>query len=400
MRLSIQLGLDTMSGSQLLRPSNPTLRLHSKMAPKRNITMTTIGGAFSTGKNNFDLIRLLAALLVLFSHSFPLTNSIEPIGYYLGGYGDGGSLAVSVFFVISGFLVTKSVLERDTGIFLISRILRIIPALLAVVLLQTFIIGPAFTTLPLAQYFLSPVTWGHLRNILVFDIRFILPGVFEMLPNHGINGSLWTLPLEATCYLMLPFVALAGLLQPRFIPLLLVAAAVMLFVGVQFWGLSWSNPGLAILSSVSAYPFLQFALFFVIGSALWVHRSTIPINGGFALCCLVLLFAGSWSYFSGPILYLTLPYLVIYAAFSRAIVADSMKQMGDISYGTYLYAFPIQQSIIQVAGGSIGPIALTVAALPLVLLMGKLSSILIEKPALGFRRRRVSEVVPRNWTGL
>jgi peptidoglycan/LPS O-acetylase OafA/YrhL len=353
-----------------------------------NHVVTNIGERFANSRNNLNLIRLAAALLVLFSHSFPLTNSVEPIGHYIGCYGDGGSLAVSAFFVVSGLLVTRSVLERGAMAYVVSRFLRIFPALCVVVLFQIFIVGPVFTTLPLGQYFSSPVTWDYICNVFVFNIRFPLPGVFAGLPNQGVNGSLWTLPLEAACYLILPFLAMVGLLRQYFVLAVLAATASLFFFSVQFLGLSWVNQGPVILSSVTMYPFLKFALFFVIGGTFWIHRGAIPMNGGLAVCCLALLYAGSWSYLSQAVLYLTLPYLVVYAAVARPIAIAAMSRIGDISYGTYLYAFPIQQSIVQLTKGKIGPLTLFLIATPIVLLAARLSFVLVERPVLQFRRRQ------------
>ncbi|WP_099508694.1 acyltransferase family protein [Microvirga ossetica] len=346
----------------------------------------TIATTFTSMPNNFDLLRLCAALLVLFSHSFPLTGFAEPIAR--SGYGDGGSLAVSIFFAISGFLVTRSVLSRDFTTYFVARAVRILPALAVVVLLQALVLGPIFTTLTLNDYFSSHATYSHLKSVFIFNIHFQLPGVFQTLPHHSVNGSLWTLPLEVACYLILPFLVIGRILKPLVAWLLVLATAVALTVSVHWAGLGWTKPGPALFGSASTYPFLKYALFFVIGSALWIYRSAIPLNAGAAACCFVLLYAGSNTFIAPAILYLTLPYLVIYFALSVPVAPSTMKRLGDLSYGAYLYAFPVQQSLIQISGGSIAPLRLTAYALPIVLALAWLSFHLIEKPALKFKGGR------------
>ena len=169
----------------------------------------SIADRFQPTHNNFDLLRLLAAISVLVSHSFSLTHSPdEPYYKYLGGYDTGGGIAVSVFFVISGFLVTRSLQSRSVENYLLARVLRILPALALVTLFETFVVGPIFFHGTLRQYFASGAL-DHLLNMFVFFMRLTIPGVFTDLPHPGMNGSLWSIPAECTFYLLLPFLGLA-----------------------------------------------------------------------------------------------------------------------------------------------------------------------------------------------
>ena len=151
-----------------------------------------IGDRFDPQHNNFDVIRVLAAATVIISHSFPLLGKpYEPFARYLGNYDTGGGLAVAVFFVISGFLICRSCLERPIQAYLVARCLRIVPALAVLVLLGMFLVGPVFTTLPLDEYFAAAGTYEHLLNISIFFQHTGLPGVFWGGP---VNGTIWTLP--------------------------------------------------------------------------------------------------------------------------------------------------------------------------------------------------------------
>ena len=123
--------------------------------------------------NNFNLIRIVAALVVLVTHSFALVG--ESIGMTIG------LIAVDVFFIVSGFLVTASLLTRQSTIeFLWARALRIFPALLVMLLLTVFVLGPFFTSLPLSSYFSDRTTYDYLLkcSTLFTGVVYKLPGVF------------------------------------------------------------------------------------------------------------------------------------------------------------------------------------------------------------------------------
>ncbi|KAL0630303.1 hypothetical protein Q9L58_010850, partial [Maublancomyces gigas] len=263
-----------------LDTSNSTLELAIQI---EHLPKKTISDALLSKENNFDLLRLLAALLVVFSHSYPISGlaSAEPIGRWTG-YRDGGNFAVCVFFVISGFLVTRSLERNSVGAYLAARALRILPGLALVVVIQTFLVGLIFTTLPASDYLAHPATFDGLRSILVFDVRFALPGVFQGHPMDGVvNGSLWTLPVETGFYLLLPLLGLTTLIsRQRLWVLLLVLATARL--SLQFFGIDEAHPGPLVFKGARLFTALDFGLVFAMGAALWVYRDRIPLSGGLA----------------------------------------------------------------------------------------------------------------------
>ena len=149
--------------------------------------------------NNFDFLRLFAALLVLIAHS-PHILRLEVLSWdpFLNVLGiNMGRFGVLTFFIMSGFLVTTS-WEKKKGLvdFVLARILRVYPAVIVVVLLSVFILGPILTTQTINEYFTSNLTGQYIQNSTIFRMYYYLPGVFENNPTHSINGSLWTLPYE------------------------------------------------------------------------------------------------------------------------------------------------------------------------------------------------------------
>ena len=127
----------------------------------------------------------------------------EPIRNALLHYGFGGTLAVFCFLVISGFLVTKSLCERPLEDYVISRILRIVPGLALITLVEVFVIGAAFTSASL-WVFLTYVGFRHLWNVTVFGLDAQLFSVFpNTTPPWLMNGSLWTIRIECSFYIIL-----------------------------------------------------------------------------------------------------------------------------------------------------------------------------------------------------
>jgi peptidoglycan/LPS O-acetylase OafA/YrhL len=164
-----------------------------------------LASASGNRDNNFNLIRILAAIAVLISHCFVLSTGdpeAEPLRSELGM--TLGSIAVDIFFVTSGFLVTASILRsRSIVDFTCARVLRIFPGLFAMLLLTVFLMGTALTTLPWLEYISSPGVYAYALKCgsLVTGVSYLLPGVFSENPYRGaVNGSLWTMPYEIRMY--------------------------------------------------------------------------------------------------------------------------------------------------------------------------------------------------------
>ncbi len=158
--------------------------------------------------NNFNLIRFIAASLVLFSHSFALsigTGDAEPLRQTIGL--TWGVIAVDIFFITSGFLITRSYLsKRSLASFILARLLRIYPALIVAMFFCAFVIGLISTSFSTKEYLASFDTYSFFfkNSTLIFGLETRLPGVFSNVPYKGaVNGSLWTLPYEIFMYSLL-----------------------------------------------------------------------------------------------------------------------------------------------------------------------------------------------------
>lgn len=335
----------------------------------------TIAAAWSGGRNNFNLIRLLAAWLVIYGHAWAITaSSGGDLVAWLTQFKFAGGVAVDVFFVVSGFLIAASLGRNDARGYLVSRALRILPALAVCVALCVFVLGPLLTASP--GYWRQADTWRYLwTNASLWTNAYFLPGVFETLPNHAVNGSLWTLPIEARLYLALLAASLAGALAPRrYTPLWAVA----LLAGYAY--AAWRHP---LPDALMNYTWCT--AFFITGAMFWVNRERIALNGWWALALLALAaIARGTPWFH-------LPYfaLLCYGTLWLALVPRLPRiRHTDLSYGLYLYGWPAAQLVqLQSPGGALHNAAwATLLALPL----AAGSWFLVERPALRLKRRFVA----------
>jgi peptidoglycan/LPS O-acetylase OafA/YrhL len=330
--------------------------------------------------NNFFLIRIIAAFVVLIFHSHPLTTTapyhdfLTPLGFRTG------AVAVHIFFFTSGFFITSSLISRDNMIdFVWARFMRIFPALWFMLLVTVVGIGLFVGTLPVGEFFSSPVTHEYVTRCatLVNGIRYFLPGAFATNPYpDAVNGSLWTLPIEWRMYEYL-------------------AGAWILFVLKPSWRLTAFRVGFPL--ATLALMVIAFATFetddlrddgqigiaeFFAGASLYVWRDRFKLSYTrfallFGALCLAALdrraFFIVYLLALGP---LTLNLAYLFGGWIR-----NFNRLGDYSYGVYIYAFPVQQSLAAMIPG-ISVTRMNIFASAVTLALAVISWHLIEKPAL------------------
>ncbi|NMC36027.1 acyltransferase [Candidatus Beckwithbacteria bacterium] len=337
----------------------------------------------SSRQNNFDLLRLLGALLVIFSHSYAISGYGEPklFFYPRETY---GWLGVIIFFTISGYLITGSWMRRQhVGSYLKARALRIFPALILVVSLSIFILGPLVTTRSLTNYFTDNKTYQYFGTVFLYlDNNLPLPGVFEHNPIPVVNGSLWTLQYEFSLYLVI--LGLGSLLRAKLRYLLPVLILLML----PWYGTY--RAGEHYLGNMNGFRILEFSSYFLLGACLFLYKKWIPLKPtlvGLAVALwTVITLAGK----SPPWLLLpTLAYLIIFVALYQGLAfmhqAIKLERIGDISYGLYIFAFPIQGLVVWALHGQATPWQTTLLALPLIVSLAAASWHFLEKKALALK---------------
>ncbi|MBU2887811.1 acyltransferase [Gilvimarinus agarilyticus] len=336
--------------------------------------------------NNFTVIRLLLAWAVLYGHSFPIqsTKGIpDPLTQLFQGSTWVGAIAVDGFFAISGFLVTASLLRRGAVDYCLSRLLRVLPGLMVCVALSVFVLGPIMTSLPVAEYFSHPKTLQYLSNAFAFpNVQWVLPGVFENNPKTAINGSLWTLSVEVRCYVFLVALSAFYVFRTR------IMANAFLLALFLFGAYFFSE--IPLLGNNSRWT--RTCLYFLLGVAFYINRDLILIHYRLALLALILTitaFGEQWFPYVFPV---SLTYLIFYLAYGVKHI-DLDKYLGDISYGVYIYAWPVQQIVASYLPGD-RPYLHAVIASIIVAILAFASWRLIEKPALGLKKKLLKPVSP------
>ena len=335
--------------------------------------------------NNFDALRLIAALMVIHGHGMDLVG-LPATGLWNLPY---HRVGLNMFFSISGYLVTGS-WERAPRLrsFLRKRALRIFPGLAACVLLTALLLGPLVTTASWPHYFAAGGLL-YLTNAVLF-LQLYLPGVFAHDADGGaVNGSLWSLAPEFCCYLTVPLLAGAPR-RLRLASLLVLAGAAGAESIAIFAGLLAPLP--LIWDIDPKYALAEFPFFAVGGILALLERDArTPAALWRADLCLVFLIANSCisAWFGSadlPVEWLTLPYLVVCFGRMALPVLSRAARWGDASYGTYLYAYPLQKLVLLLLPRDPFPV-LTCAAASIC--AGLLSWHLVERPAQLWAEKRV-----------
>jgi peptidoglycan/LPS O-acetylase OafA/YrhL len=343
--------------------------------------------------NHFNLLRLLLASGVLLSHCFVLAGGYRPFEPWIRWTQDGellGTLCVEGFFIISGFLVSDS-FQRAPHLrpYLAARGLRIYPAAIACALIVGLLLGPLVSQGSAVAYFSAP----DFREFMISATTFLdlnakdyLKGAFAANPvPNRLNGPLWTISWELLCYLLLIPVGIALYRQRRRGLRVAMFAAVALCALIGAWEVA-----LRPLPTDHASGLLVFWGYFSIGI---LGRHLLPVlprhwlltAGAAALFLLIARLQADW-----PAIRIARPFLFGYVLLNLATQLPhrllAFNRLGDFSYGTYLWAWPTQQTVVHLIPG-IGPAGMFLIAMPATLVLAALSWKLVEQPALRLKSR-------------
>jgi peptidoglycan/LPS O-acetylase OafA/YrhL len=343
-------------------------------------------------------MRLLAAIAVLHSHSFAIVSGLrdsQPIVPIIDV--TVGTFAVHVFFAISGYLICGSALKGRFFEFLIARCLRIFPALLLLIFVTCFIIGPLTSESNLSRYFSDPVTWKYFgkNGSMIFGARFDLPGVFVSNPLTAmVNGSLWTLPYELRLYLIFAILCILGSKLSTQANRYLFIASILLIFLITYTSTTALLSGSGLKSILGFVP-PDLLYIFLLGSITRIFAKYIAIRPTYFLVLVAsLCILHSYNKTSVlPFYYACLPYLLISTAFFFSRLVKSIPN--DYSYSTYLWAFPVQQCLVLWMP-KISVLELSIASIVIVGLLAHLTWIYVENPMINLSRRLQSKVALRS----
>jgi len=362
----------------------------------------------SRARNNFDAIRLAMALLVVWSHSFAIytaSEDREPISLLMNGLYNAGNVGVLVFFIISGFLICQSYNQRKTvRMYFERRMRRIYPGYVIATVVCAFVVIPVFSThadLSATEVFKTLGLNLLLRNY------FPPSNVFD---GRALNCPLWSIPFEFWCYIGLAMLGLSRLLALRW-PVAAIAGLTMIIrVWLDFTGRA---PGGGLVGLIIGWPYEWTVVSpcFLAGVVLYLYRDIVPRNGLVAFVGITLLIGGA----NLPIdplhrqclVDLLFPpvvaYGVVYVAFSPGIKLHNAARFGDFSYGTYLYAFTIQEALLFLFGKELTFPLYVAASMAFALFAGVVSWFTVERWFLvstpkRLSRPQISRPVSAHWT--
>ena len=353
----------------------------------------------------FDGLRIAFAAMVLFSHSFALLGVVDPIRRVVTAGADPGALAVDGFFLISGYLITRSWVSDPSVLrFLARRALRLYPGFVVASVISVFVVGPLGAAV-VGDYFREL----NLRQVLV---GFLVlrdphtPAVFAGTPVGSVNGSMWTISFEARCYLLAMLLGLMGLFRKRTALLILtVIVGCAISYAVPEAGPTDNQHVLFGIKAVRVSDWMAwFAALFLTGSCFFVFRSRIRFTV-WGLVVAVGVLAG--SLFNADLLRPGILLGGAYVVFALgAMLGKSRAQrrtLPDVSYGMYLYGWPVQK-LLSWYVPHVSPWVMFFLSLVISGLMGWASWTFVERPALGRKpgrprdERREMEVV-EVWQG-
>lgn len=337
----------------------------------------TLEARFSGHANGLNLLRLLLAVEVILWHSFALLGQsvqLRPLSQFLGEIGVDG------FFVISGFLIYRSWRNRpDWKAFATARLLRIFPAFWVCLLVTGLLLAPAGILFGGGNPLIIFADWGPLRYLVSNSVLWIfqpdINGTPANVPVAGAwNGSLWTLAWEFGCYVTVLAAGLIGLYRFR------------LFVPAAFVALLVANVAVEVIDLQGAFisNALRFALTFAGGMLLFELRTFLKVRPSIVALSGVVVLASQWLPDYRVVGVLPLAYfLVATATFMRS---PRFQFRTDISYGVYIYAFPVQQVLLLAGLSFMPPLLFFVASTAATAPFAYASWILIEKNALKIKQ--------------
>lgn len=299
--------------------------------------------------NNFDLIRLMLAMIVCLVHSAELSQQslLKPIGLVLSS-----KLAVDAFFVISGFLIFMSY-ERTSSLrrYATKRAKRIYPAYLCIILLCAFGLFP-LSELPIEEYF-SADWFKYLLANLTF-LNFLaptLPGVFENNLLPAVNGALWTIKIEVMFYISVPLIVWFARRFGR-LPVLLGLFALSSLYSLVLWYLYAQSQN-------EVFAFLERQLpgqlrYFLAGGLIYYYLAHFERQVKWLVPLALSLYLASVWMPLGLIEPLALGVLVVFVALFG--YAGNFGKYGDFSYGAYICHFPIIQILVSLGLYNFSPV--------------------------------------------
>lgn len=326
--------------------------------------------------NFFTPLRLLFATLVVVGHTFSVAlrdANAEPHVFFIYTF---SYLAVNLFFVASGFLVTKSMLYRkQKAEFTSARFLRIYPGLFVHVLFVMFVIGPIGTSLPLLEFMTNPQFFLQPVFVLTFfETNMIMPGMFESNADPVGSAPLWTLRYEILAYIGTLLAFSLGFMKQRWMLLAQFVLPTLAWIAAISTGFYDNIP--ATFQSL-----LRFGVAYGLGAAIFGYKDKISFNLLGLIGTIILAVITQSTVLAEVTVNIMLAYMIFFFAYIEAPKLKWMQGINDLSYGIYIYHWCVMQTIFMFFPG-FGVTTLFATTMLITTVLAALSWHFVEKPAL------------------
>ncbi|WP_417481005.1 acyltransferase family protein [Maricaulis sp.] len=341
-------------------------------------------GRLENKSNTFTAMRIAFAIVVVYAHAVLIPMGLPYHGVWPEFVDATVQLALDGFFILSGYMITASLLNRpDMTSFTLSRVLRIFPGLIAAVLLMWLVVGPLFTELSLSEYWSNSQTLQFpLMVISQADPLAGLPEVFNASPIGGtMNGALWTIRYELLAYLGVGLLAAVGLYRSRTVILIWAGLAVSFGALYQIFG--YSGIGEGTIGSMA-----RFGPAFMIGAGFYAARDQIPLSAGYVGLALLAAIASQGTALGPVMLQIALAWLYLWVGFLDVPgrIGKALREVEDVSYGVYILHWPLGMMAFALMPG-IGANALFAIMTVSAVAAGWVLRVTVEKPALAMKPR-------------
>ncbi|WP_058234529.1 acyltransferase family protein [Devriesea agamarum] len=336
--------------------------------------MRTLGSTFDPRWNSLNALRLAFATAVIVAHSWPLSGH-ETLGTTGPPYNDLGSWAVAGFFAISGYLITSSRDHVPLGSFLWRRFLRIYPAFIVVLLMTALVFAP-LSTIFMGEYSITAALTYVVKNLALYPFTYDISGTLTAVPYASTwNGSLWTLFFEAVGYVA---IGIGMSLLPR-----KWLGPTLIIVVIGGMSVTAAHDFAGVISTNLYLHTVRLGTYFAAGSLIFVYRERIAMHWAIAACSVAVL-AGAWVTETFDIIgALPIAYLCMWLGVNLPLYRVGSKN--DISYGMYIYAFPVQQLLAIIIVPHASAVVFMFASIACTIPFAWASWLAVERPAMRLR---------------
>ena len=331
--------------------------------------------------NGLNLLRLLMASGVIWYHSYRLTGRpIEPAALDQALT----NVWVDGFFVLSGFLIVGSWVRRPRlRTYTRHRLLRLYPAFFVCLLVTAFVAVPLGAVMQNEDVFVGEQASYVGQNLGMFMRTYAVGDTLASVPYPRVwNGSLWTLFWELLCYVAAALLGLLGLLRTRFgIPVMFAVSWVfVLLTHLTSLGEVMVPVVVHRYGSLPLGDAARFGLTFAAGALVWHLREVLVCRWRWVGLSFAVVAASMWL---PDYRLVAAPFLAYGLVAAGALLAvPRLHLSNDISYGMYIYAFPVQQLLVAAGLAGLGVLPFAALATVLTVLPATLSWFCVEKPAM------------------